>query len=159
MFQHCRNKHVLTKLPSMSSKQFHEISKPIALVVDDEPLIRMDTADIISKAGYHVVEASSADEALEFLVKHSSLQLLFTDIQTGGELDGLELARVVADRWPAIEVVVASGFRLPIEGELPDDASFIRKPFSAKTVMETLQEHFPVRQEAGAFQPVQVRPG
>jgi CheY-like chemotaxis protein len=119
MFQHRRNKHVLTKLPSMSTKQFHEISKPIALVVDDEPLIRMDTADIISRAGYHVVEASSADEALEFLIKHSSLHLLFTDVQTGGELDGLELARMVADRWPAIEVVVASGFRLPREGELP----------------------------------------
>jgi CheY-like chemotaxis protein len=127
----------------MSNKQFDEISEPIALVVDDEPLIRMDTADIISEAGYYVVEASSADDALEFLINYSSLQLLFTDVHTGGDLDGFELARKVAERWPGIAVVVASGARLPKDGDLPDNASFIQKPFSAATVLGVLLEHYP----------------
>lgn len=127
----------------MDNNQLEKIAEPIALVVDDEPLIRMDTADIISDAGYHVVEASTADEAFAFLEKYSSLQLLFTDVQTGGELDGFELARKVSARWPNIEVVVASGARIPKEGELPTNATFIQKPFSAETVLEALQDHFP----------------
>lgn len=76
------------------------LSEPIALVVDDERLILMDTSDIIRDAGYDVVEASSADDAIAFLEKHGLLQLLFTDVQTGGRLDGLDLARKVAERWP-----------------------------------------------------------
>ncbi|WP_280142206.1 response regulator [Rhizobium tibeticum] len=111
--------------------------------MDDEPLIRVDTADIISDAGYHVVEAAMADEGFTFLEKYSSLQLLFTDVQTGGDLDGFELARKVAERWPHIEVVVASGARTPKEGELPRNAAFIQKPFSAETILEALRDHFP----------------
>ena len=76
------------------------LSEPIALVVDDERLILMDTSDIIRDADYDVVEASSADDAIAFLEKHGLLQLLFTDVQTGGRLDGLDLARKVAERWP-----------------------------------------------------------
>lgn len=127
----------------MENSSFNALSEPIALVVDDEPLILMDTSDIIRDAGYAVIEARSADEAFAFLERHSSLQLLFTDVQTGGSLDGLDLARKVVERWPHIEVIVASGARVPKEGELPDSASFIRKPFTAQTVLEILREHFP----------------
>ncbi len=143
------NKHHALRLPRMSNVQLDAISEPIALVVDDEPLIRMDTADIIADAGYHVIEASSADQAFEFLSTYCSLQLLFTDVQTGGDLDGFELAREVATRWPDIEVVVASGMQLPGEGDLPENATFIQKPFSAETVLEALREHFP----NGPFRP------
>ncbi len=58
-------------------------------------------------------------------------------------MDGFQLARKVAERWPGIEVVVASGARLPNDGDLPDNASFIQKPFSAETVLGVLLEHFP----------------
>jgi CheY-like chemotaxis protein len=130
-------------LPNMDSEQLDMVPEPIALVVDDEPLIRMDTADLMSDAGYHVVEAATADEAFAFLEKYSSLELLFTDVQTGGDLDGFMLAKKVAERWPNIEVVVTSGARMPKEGDLPGNASFIQKPFSAETVLEALKAHFP----------------
>ena len=55
----------------MDKDRFDKIAEPIALVVDDEPLIRMDTADFISEAGYYVVEADTADEAFAFLEKYS----------------------------------------------------------------------------------------
>ena len=84
----------------MESNPLDSMSEPIALVVDDERLILMDTSDIIRDAGYDAVEASSADDAIAFLEKHGLLQLLFTDVQTGGRLDGLDLARKVAERWP-----------------------------------------------------------
>lgn len=58
-------------------------------------------------------------------------ELVFTDVQTGGPIDGLELAREVSRRWPHICVVVASGATCPRPGDLPDEAVFLRKPISA----------------------------
>jgi CheY-like chemotaxis protein len=101
----------------------------------------MDTADMIAGEGFSVVEASTADEAFEFLAKHPSLQLLFTDVQMPGTKNGFELARKVADRWPYISVVVASGAAAPGPGDLPANSRFISKPFSAALVHEVLRDH------------------
>lgn len=54
----------------------------------DEPLILMDTADMIAEEGFAVVEARTADEAFKFLELHPTLALLFTDVQTPGDMDG-----------------------------------------------------------------------
>ncbi|KQY20303.1 hypothetical protein ASD31_24150 [Rhizobium sp. Root482] len=68
----------------METAEFEKLAIPIALVVDDDPLILMDTADMIAGEGYAVVEAKTADQAYDFLDRHSSLQLLFTDVQMPG---------------------------------------------------------------------------
>ena len=125
----------------METAEFEELVQPIALVVDDEPLILLETVDIILDEGYSVVEASTADQAFAFLDRHSSLQLLFTDVQMPGDLDGFSLARIVAERWPHIRVVIASGAIVPGPGDLPGNAKFIGKPFTAELVHQTLMEH------------------
>jgi CheY-like chemotaxis protein len=125
----------------MDVQEFAKLSEPIALIVDDEPLILMDTADMVAEEGYAVVEASSAQQAYEFLRKHSSIQLLLTDVQTPGKIDGFELARKVAERWPHIRVVVVSGAATPRDGEMPEGVIFIRKPLSQKLVHEVIREH------------------
>jgi CheY-like chemotaxis protein len=78
----------------MDDAEFEKLARPIALVVDDEPLILMDTADMISDEGYAVLEATSADQAYKFLDQHSSLQLLITDVQMPGELDGFRMTNL-----------------------------------------------------------------
>lgn len=128
-------------LAAMETSEFKKLAEPIALVVDDEPLILMDTSDMISDEGYAVVEATTADEAYEFLDRHSSLQLLFTDVQMPGDLDGFDLARAVADRWPHICVVIASGAAVPGPGDIPANATFISKPFTAELVHQLLKTH------------------
>jgi CheY-like chemotaxis protein len=125
----------------MEKHEFAKLKLPIALVVDDEPLILMDTADMISDEGFAVVEARTADEAFEFLGRHSSLQLLFTDVQMPGDMDGFELARLVASKWPHICVIVASGAASPQPGDIPDNARFISKPFTAQLVSDVLRDH------------------
>jgi CheY-like chemotaxis protein len=124
----------------MESSEFAKLQEPIALVVDDEPLILMDTVDMITNEGYAIVEAFTADEAYEFLDRHSTLQLLFTDVQMPGDLSGFDLARVVARRWPDICVVIASGAAAPGPGDIPDNATFISKPFTAALVHDVLKE-------------------
>jgi CheY-like chemotaxis protein len=133
--------HVLMIM--MNDTQFSTLREPIAVVVDDEPLILMGTSEMISEAGYTVVEATSADEAYSFLKQHHSVQLVFTDVQMPGKLDGFDLARKVADNWPQICIIVASGASTPREGDLPANVEFLSKPFSKQTVEDVLRERCP----------------
>ncbi|MBD8553950.1 response regulator [Rhizobium sp. CFBP 8762] len=121
-------------------KNASQTTRPIALVVDDEPLIRMDTVDIISDAGFTVLEAATADEAFAYLLEHDAPHLLFTDIQMPGELDGLSLARKVSQLWPHIHIIIASGAVEPEAGDLPPSSRFINKPFDAQIVMNVIEK-------------------
>lgn len=118
----------------METAEFEQLVRPIALVVDDGPLIPLGTADMISDEGYPVVEAP---------------QLLFTDVQMPGDLDGFDLARIVAKRWSHISVVIASGSIVSGPGDLSGKAKFIGKPFTAELVHQTLIDHGFFRKNRG----------
>ena len=77
------------------------------LVTDDEPLIRLDARAVLEDAGYVVVEAASADEALRLLAESSKFEAILTDIDMPGSIDGLELARTVDGQMP--EIAAAEG--------------------------------------------------
>jgi CheY-like chemotaxis protein len=124
----------------MDNETFSTLPKPVALVVDDEPLVLMDTADMVAEAGFHVIEAHTVDEAFSFLKNHASLKLLLTDIQTPGEMNGIELAKYVCEHWPHISVVVTSGAVEFVAGELPASARFLSKPLRPELVSKTLEE-------------------
>jgi DNA-binding LytR/AlgR family response regulator len=75
------------------------------------------------------------------------IQLLFTDVQMPGDQNGFDLARKCATRWPHISMVVASGQLSPKADELPKQAAFISKPFSAQVVYDRLQQILPEQQQ------------
>ena len=129
------------RFPSSIMQNGPSFRSPVALVVYDEPLIRMDTADMVVEEGFDVVEARTAEEAFRFLQEHHSLQLVITDIQTGGSMDGCELAWEVKRRWPHICVVVASGAARPADGDLPASAIFVAKPISPDVIHEAIEEY------------------
>jgi CheY-like chemotaxis protein len=114
--------------------------QPLALVVDDEPVIRMDIADLVADEGFDVVEARTIENAFEFLKCYPSLRLLITDTKTPGSMTGYELAWEVAERWPHICVVVASADARS-DDELPPTAIFVAKPMSADVVHEAIEEY------------------
>jgi CheY-like chemotaxis protein len=76
---------------------------PVILIVEDEFLLRMDSAEMIENAGFEVVQAGNADEAISILQVRPAIHVVFTDIQMPGSMDGLKLARFVRDRWPPIK--------------------------------------------------------
>ncbi|WP_375276208.1 response regulator [Methylorubrum thiocyanatum] len=119
-------------------------SKRLAVVVDDDFLVRMDVASTLEDAGFDTLEASDGDKGIALLERASeTVELLFTDVQMPGSRDGFALAREVARRWPKIGIVVASGTRRPGPDELPEGATFIGKPFGAETVHEHLCKVLP----------------
>src|SRR5580700_2917182 len=98
--------------------------RPVVLVVEDEFLIRMNAAEMIEEAGFEVVEASNADEAVAILEARLDIAVVFTDIQMPGSMDGLKLAKAVRDRWPPIHIVATSGHVTVDEDDLPDGSVF-----------------------------------
>lgn len=85
------------------------ISKITVLVVEDETLVRLDLSSYLDQAGYNVLEAGSASEAIEILERDRSIRVVFTDVRMPGDMDGVALARLVRERWPPTIIVVCSG--------------------------------------------------
>lgn len=105
-------------------------TKPTILVVEDDTLIRMLGVNILEEAGFEVLEAANADEGIAILSEHGHVRLLFSDIDMPGSMDGVELARLVHDRWPSIRLLLTSGHHNLPEAAIPDDGKFVRKPWS-----------------------------
>jgi CheY-like chemotaxis protein len=100
------------------------------LVVDDEPLIRAEIADLVSDLGFEVWEAASTAEALSILERAGSSFLgLITDVNMPGSRNGMVLANHVRTLWPHVRIIVVSAGRKPFSGELPENASFVAKPW------------------------------
>ena len=113
---------------------------PVVLIVEDELLLRMNAVDMIKSAGFEVVEAENADEAIEILEVRRDITVVFTDIQMPGSMDGLKLARAVRGRWPPIRIVATSGLVDVGEKDLPEGGRFLAKPYRSEELTEMLHE-------------------
>jgi two-component system, response regulator PdtaR len=115
------------------------MDKPIVLIVEDEALLRMDAVDFIEDAGFETIEAAHADAAIAILSSRSDIAAVFTDIEMPGSMDGMKLAHAVREGWPPIAIVVASGRVFPSQGELPERAHFMQKPYRPADVVALLK--------------------
>jgi two-component system, response regulator PdtaR len=95
----------------------------LALVVDDNDLLRLYAGGLLADHGFEVVEADSAEAALKVMRTHNGVRLLFTDIQMPGR-NGFDLAREVHSRWPNVLLVITSGQMKPAPSDIPDDGRF-----------------------------------
>lgn len=109
------------------------------LVVEDEMVLRMRAVDIVQDAGFTAVEAVNGDQALAILEARSDIDLLFSDIQMPGGIDGLMLAHAVHVRWPSIKIILVSGQVKVSDADKPADSRFIGKPLDAKQMVAELQ--------------------
>ena len=111
----------------------------VILVVEDEFLINSTTSDDLRSAGYEVVSAFNADEAIEILEHRTDIQLVFTDIDMPGSMDGLRLAAAVRDRWPPVHIIITSGKTKPSRSQMPKDGRFIPKPWRIHEVVDAVR--------------------
>lgn len=107
------------------------------LVVEDELLIRELVAEELAQAGYAVVIARNADQAIAILEARQDIHLVFTDIDMPGSMDGLKLAAAVRDRWPPVHIIITTGKARPLE--IPANALFIPKPYVGKNVVAAMR--------------------
>jgi CheY-like chemotaxis protein len=109
----------------------------IALIVEDDFEVRGLAAALLEETDLKVVEASSAEEALDYLRLHSDdVAFLFADVRLPCLMDGLDLVRTVRLKWPWVRTVLTSGKPLdPQEGDVPRDVRFMQKPWRALEVL------------------------
>jgi CheY-like chemotaxis protein len=88
--------------------------RPVVLIVEDEWLIRMNTMEALEAAGFEVVEAENADQAIAILTARIDINLVLTDVHRA----------------------------LPAEGDLPDGVRFVQKPYTARQITAVLRELF-----------------
>jgi len=118
-----------------------ETKPPVILLVEDETLLRMLAGDILTEdAGYRVIEAVNADEALILLESRHDVRLVFTDVNMPGALNGFALARIVDRRFPGIKVIVTSGLAQPDMEDLPKGKRFLPKPYAPSALITLVQE-------------------
>ncbi len=112
----------------------------VVLIVEDEFATRMAAADAVSDMGLQVREAGDADEALEEIERQPDVSVLFTDVEMPGTLSGLDLAEKVHHDWPDVELIVTSGGREIEDADLPDNGTFIRKPYKTSQLVKTVAQ-------------------
>ena len=113
----------------------------LILIVEDEPFLRMAAADFVGEAGFTVVEASNADEAVMLLETRGDIRLIFTDIDMPlGSMNGLKLAAAVRDRWPPIRIIIVSGHGFPEKTQMPFGARFFSKPYDETRIVDVMHE-------------------
>ena len=113
------------------------LEKPVVLVVEDEPIIRMETVQMVEDAGYAVLDAPNTDDAMTILEDRQDIHAVFTEIRTPGHLNGMAMARAIAKRWPLVRLVVTTG--IPKFDNFPADWRYIPKPYDAAQLTGALR--------------------
>lgn len=111
------------------------------LVLEDDEVLRALLTEIIEETGEIVVAFASADEGLVFLESSRAnfISLIVSDITMPGLLDGYELSRIVAVRWPSLKMILNSGgINEPFA--LGPNISFIAKPWTVDTMLRAISE-------------------
>ncbi|NBB11847.1 response regulator [Pseudomonas sp. SLFW] len=111
------------------------LTRGVALLVDDEELVRASTSYMLAELGYCVIEAASGEEAMELMKGRESFDLLVTDHLMPG-ISGTDLAKVVRDSRPGTPILLVSGYaeREGLDPDLPR----LTKPFRKNELAESL---------------------
>ena len=108
------------------------------LVVEDEALVNMFTASELRAAGYEVLTAFDADEAIRIFEERNDIDLVFTDINMPGSMDGLKLAAAVRLRWPPIKILVTTGKAALTREQMPAGSIIVHKPYKIQDVLKAM---------------------
>lgn len=109
--------------------------RPTILLVEDEVLIRLLIAEQLRDAGYLIIEAANADEAVKVLSSRLDIDCVISDIRMPGSMDGLGLAAFIRSEHPTIKVVLASG-HFQGKGESMEYDGFFPKPYDVVRLLK-----------------------
>jgi CheY-like chemotaxis protein len=113
------------------------------LVVEDEVIIRLVIAEYLRECGYRVHEAVNADEAILILrAPEVSIDIVFSDVEMPGEMDGFGLARWVRANMPETQVILTSGAErsADIAGTLCEAGPLLEKPYPTQDVLDRIRQ-------------------
>ncbi|MDQ1229847.1 CheY-like chemotaxis protein [Sphingomonas sp. SORGH_AS 879] len=131
---------------------------PTILIVEDQPLLLLHVQFALEDAGYVVIQAASADEALIALQRHPEIQAVFTDVAMPGSLDGAALAARIHRTHPHVAVLVTSGEQSYLPDDLPEGVRFVPKPYAGHDVIRLLTQQLAWSHHAASDRKAMGRP-
>jgi CheY-like chemotaxis protein len=117
---------------------------PVILVAEDEVLVRLAVSEHLRADGFTVIEAASAEEVRAVLLSGLEVDLVFSDIQMAGEMDGVALAQWLAINHPDIPVLLTSGAASSLAHARPACAQvkeFLVKPYEHDVLVARIRVH------------------
>jgi CheY-like chemotaxis protein len=115
-------------------------NKKLVLIMENDRVIRILTAELILEGGVNVVDAAEGEEAIELHEKRATeVAALVTDVRMPGKCRGLDPAQRVASRWPWISILVTSGYYGERSPGLPEEAQFLSKPWEPEVILDFVQ--------------------
>jgi CheY-like chemotaxis protein len=117
------------------------------LVVEDEVLIRMAISQYLRECGYRVIEAADADEALQVLKSEHPVDLVLSDVEMPGSLDGFGLAQWIRKNKEGLEIILAgSPERITkTAGELCESGPTMAKPYEPQILLDAIRKQLGLR--------------
>jgi DNA-binding NtrC family response regulator len=110
--------------------------KRTVLIVEDDTELRHLTAALLEDDHLDTIECESAEAALAvMLMREHDISMIFADVRLPGVMDGVDLAWEVKQRWPALPVVLTSGYPCERVRELPPGVAYVRKPWQPLNVL------------------------
>ncbi len=118
------------------------VAAETVLVVEDEVLIRLVIAQYLRDCGYKVLEAAGADEALAIL-EHGglSVDIVFSDVEMPGALDGFGLARWIREHRPGLDIILVGNAQRAAHAaaDLCESGPTMAKPYEPQTVVDRIK--------------------
>jgi CheY-like chemotaxis protein len=128
------------RVPDIPCPERIAMKKEIVLLVEDEPLLGELMTEALTEKGFEVHAAPDAGDALRFLLSGADVDILFTDIDLGEGMDGVNLARIAHEMRPSLPIIYSSGRRGPSQIETVPGSAFLPKPYSLSDVDATIAQ-------------------
>lgn len=109
------------------------------LLVEDEPHIRLFVSELLDEAGFRVIEADNASEALAIIRGGRTVNVLLADVDLASGNNGLELAQTVCKSFSHIEILILTGRQWPSSRDLPAQAILLCKPCTNETILSEVR--------------------
>ncbi len=112
--------------------------RPVVLLIEDEPIQMMVLSDLIEEAGCDVVEATTTVKAIQILEQRTDIRVVVADLDVRGSVMGLQLAAMIRDRWPPVELILTGAVK-PDLSNIPARGVFHDKPFDQHKVVQSIR--------------------
>lgn len=108
--------------------QSQPINRLPVLIIEDEPVLRIEAIDMVEGAGFEAVEAMSVDDAIHILETRADIRIVYMDLDMPKGVKGIEIAAAIRDRWPPIEIILTAASFKRADLTLPVRSEFYPKP-------------------------------
>lgn len=114
--------------------------KPIpVLIVEDEPVLRLEAVDMVERALFEPIEATSVDDAIRILEKRLDIRIVYMDLDMPRGVKGIEIAAMIRNRWPPIEIILTAASFSKAKLDLPVRAEFYAKPIQHRDIVAAMK--------------------